>query len=254
MRFFCNIAYAILLSLSAFSFAKDEVSVPVVYSVPSFAPFVTTTQFPCPGAASSILKNMLTSLNIQSELEVLPYARILHALSNNNLDVALIFKNIAIEESVSYLGPVSMSKVIVISDPDKPVNDYEDLAKLDAIAVIKNAQFESRFDQDNSINKLAVRSYEHGLQMFEKGRVDAIIGSDIGLTHAISQHNLHDNYIKRAFHLGDKAWYLHIAKGSKLLNHNESILKWLDQNAHPNLMLEQYLKHNKSCRSANVPQ
>ncbi len=142
-----------------------------------------------------------------------PYARILHSLKSGQLDSALIFKNIAIADKVDYLGPVSKSQVIILTSSKHKITDYQDLAQLRAIAVIRRASFEDRFDKDLHLNKVDVANYKQGLQMLQLGRVDAIVGSLIGLEYASKQLNISFNK-QHTFLLGEKEWWLHLSKKS----------------------------------------
>jgi polar amino acid transport system substrate-binding protein len=185
-------------------------------SVPSFPPFYfhdAENKKQCQGIAINILQRLSHKLTREIDIVPYPYARILHNLTLAKVDMALLFKNESISSSVDYIGPVSKSKVVIITSADKPIAQYSDLSKLASIAVIRNASFEPKFDQDKALNKFSVNSYTQALTMFNLGRVDGIVGSIVGLEYASTQ--VHIKIAKLSvFQLGEKEWWLHFAKKS----------------------------------------
>ncbi|PKG85366.1 hypothetical protein CXF85_07195 [Colwellia sp. 75C3] len=240
--------YCFLTSPVAFS-VKDKLTA----SVPSFAPFYfVTDDEKCQGVAVNVLANITKKIHYPVEILPLPYARIIRSLDIGTLDLALIFKNNILADSVDYMGPVSLSKVIVLTAIDAPIHEYSELKNLTAIAVIRNAQFEHKFDQDESLNKVSVESYSQAVKMFNRGRVDAVIGSLVGLDYELRAQNLNLKMLDSAFHLGNKEWWLHVS--NKTSNHH--ILSQLSvavkSTYRPKLIHQTYLQHVNDCQ-VNLP-
>jgi len=192
--------------------------------MPSFSPFSSFDENKaCKATISELLTMILTKSNINFNLVNYPYARILHSLETGTLDSALIFKNKSISQSVEYLGPVSKSEVIILSSAQTSINSYHDLSKLRAIAVIRNAHFIDKFDNDKTLNKVNVDSYRQAMTMLKFNRVDAIIGSRIGLEYAMQQLSVEQELLNNAFTLGTKEWWLHISKQSPFLKYRNEI-------------------------------
>ncbi|WP_281557176.1 transporter substrate-binding domain-containing protein [Thalassomonas sp. RHCl1] len=184
-------------------------------SVPPFPPFVLKNpSILCQGVTKRLLNLIGHQANINFFYKDYPYARILHSLTVGQLDVALIFKNQSVKEAVQYIGPVASSQVIVLSNKKYQLKQYRDLQKLNAIAVIRKAQFEPRFDRDKRLNKVNVENYVQGLHMFIAGRVDAVVGSREGLEYAMIQLDYDTRLLEGAFHLGNKSWWLHVSEKS----------------------------------------
>lgn len=184
-------------------------------SVPPFPPFVSEKpSILCQGISRRLLDLIGHQANIHFQFKNYPYARILHSLTAGSLDVALIFKNQSVKDAVQYIGPVARSKVVVLSRYPERLKQYRDLQQLNAIAVIRKAQFEQAFDRDTLLNKISVENYLQGLHMFNAGRVDAVVGSKEGLEYAMLQLNYDTGMLDQAFHLGDKTWWLHVSKKS----------------------------------------
>ncbi|WP_236701256.1 substrate-binding periplasmic protein [Thalassomonas viridans] len=184
--------------------------------MPPFPPFaLKNSSILCQGISKRILNLIGHQANIHFQYKDYPYARILHSLTAGSLDVALIFKNESVKDVVQYIGPVARSKVVVLSRHPQQLKQYQDLQKLNAIAVIRKAQFEAKFDRDEGLNKVSVENYLQGVNMFNAGRVDAVVGSKEGLEYAMLQLDHDTGLLEQAFYLGDKTWWLHVSEQSQ---------------------------------------
>jgi polar amino acid transport system substrate-binding protein len=192
-------------------------------SVPPFAPFafintsakIKSVNNACSGVSIQIIKKLLQNTDIKFEQINYPYARILRSLTSGKLDAALIFKNDVVAKSVNYIGPVTTSKVVVLTKPEVTIHNYKQLKSLKKIAVIRNAHYQHHFDQDNSLNKFGVESYNQALKMLKNNRVSAVVGSLEGLDYALRQQKMPLTWLVNAFVLGKKSWWLHISKKSR---------------------------------------
>ncbi len=243
----CKFAFACitLIFVSKVAFAEND---KLRVSVPSFAPFNSFVENSrCAGASVMAVQKITENLNVELEFVAYPYARILHSLKTAQLDLALIFKNSSIKNDADYIGPVSYSKIVVVSQTDNIVNSYDDLYRLSNIAVIRNAQFEKNFDQDKKLNKAHVDSYQQAVSMLKHGRVDAVIGSLIGIEYALHQQSMSNDVLSKAFHLGTKEWGLHLSKKSKYIKLKPLLVKAVKQNYQENFIHQLYQQQIKNC-------
>lgn len=161
------------------SFANDN---NLKFSVPPFAPFNSFSEnSDCTGASVLAVQEVFKNLTLKLKLIDYPYARIFKALKNGELDLALIFKNSTLKNDVAYIGPLSLSDIVIITQKDIKLQRYEDLHELESIAVLRRIQINNRFDKDTALNKLNIGSLEQGIRMLKYNRVSAVIGSRIGL-------------------------------------------------------------------------
>jgi len=217
-------------------------------SMPSFAPFSFFNGFGnCEGTTVKLLKNLTANVPVKVKFVSLPYARLLHSLVNGEVDAALIFKNHSIKNDVDYVGPVSKSKVVVLSSADKPIKKYADLYQLKMIAVIRNASFSPQFDNDIALNKFSVNSYAQAVKMLQSNRVDAVVGSLVGLEYALIQQNISSSYLKQAYLLGEKEWWLHVSKKSKYRNLQPELEKAIKASFKDDLVYQIYKQQLDSC-------
>ena len=181
------------------------------------------------------------------ELVSYPYARILHNLKSATLDLALIFKNSSISNDIDYIGPVSYSKIVVASQNNISVKSYADLKNLKNIAVIRNAEFNSDFDNDKSLHKVSVDSYQQAIRMLKHKRVDAVIGSLVGIDYALQQQNMSKNILQNALYISKKEWGLHISKSSQFQSLLPALKKAVQQTYQEDLIYQLYQQQLKTC-------
>ncbi|MFT7007626.1 MAG: polar amino acid transport system substrate-binding protein [Colwellia sp.] len=205
----------LFLSFPTLALGQEEIT----FSTPSFAPFYFSGNNKlCEGVAITTFTQIVAQTNLLFNYVPYPYARVLHSLKTGQLDIALIFKNSALVEHVDYIGPVSKSKVVVLVNSQNSITSYADLSNLKAIAVIRSAHFENKFDNDNSLPKVPVESYAQAIKMFKLGRVDGVVGSVVGLDYQLRMQNVDVNILTNAYVLGEKEWWLHLSKNSSVNN------------------------------------
>lgn len=237
------------------SFASDK---SYSFSVPPFPPFNGIDEFTqCKGIGALAVEKVTTKLKEDFNVIGFPYARMLNSLKTGQLDVALLFKNNTVIEDVEYIGPISISKVLIITQPNINIKHYNDLYQLDSIAVIRNAQFNKQFDQDSKLNKVNVTSYSQAVRLFKLSRINAIVGSQVGLEYALYQENIEDDLVNdalvndelmdNAYFLGNKESGLHISKKSTLIDILPLIRVAVDEAYQENLFEQLYSQQMTQC-------
>tara|TARA_R110000787_G_scaffold42623_6_gene104798 strand:- start:435 stop:1145 length:711 start_codon:yes stop_codon:yes gene_type:complete len=220
-------------------------------SVPPFPPFNSFTENPhCLGVSVLAIKAVTKNLQVKLELMTYPYTRILHSLKTGELDLALIFKNSTHENHVEYIGPLSLSEVIVLTRSNISIQRYHDLYKLKNIAVIRNAQFHKTFDQDTRLNKVNVDSYDQAIRMLKSNRVDGVVGSRVGIQYALSQQNIALSLMANAYTLGSKEWGLHLAKKSPFITLLPLLTTAVKNTYQEDLIYQLYQQQVEHCLSA----
>ena len=217
-------------------------------SVPDFPPFSGFNENKyCAGASVLAIQAVLESLDVTIEIASYPYARILHSLKTGELDLALILHNSAIENDAIYIGPLSLAKIILITPSGTSIRCYNDLYQLKNIAVIRHAQFNEQFDQDNALHKITLDSYDQAISMLKMNRIDGVIGSKIGLEYALRQQGMDLNLISNAFELDTKELGLHLAKKSSFITLLPLLTSAVENNYQQDLLYQLYQHQIKYC-------
>ncbi len=241
---------ALLIIIGCFPISSHSEQFTLNVGLPSFPPFAY------PPAANSqrgtivalyriLEKELRKELDIRFKIQHYPYARLLVGLQDGTLDLAIIFENKSLQGDVSYVAKVSESKVMVIYEHDHPIQQYEDLYQLFDIAVIRQADYEPRFDLDQKISKYPVESYRQGLQMLKFGRVAAVVGSQSGLQYILDSFEFKGERWRRSYVLGHKEWWLHFSNRSHYRQHIPAIKQAVKKIYKDDLVYELYEQHRK---------
>lgn len=206
------LVFLILTLTNAFSFASNKT---LYASVPAFPPFNGFIENKlCTGINKLAIQAVTKDLTVKLEFSSYPYARILHSLQTGELDLALILKNNQVNNDIIYIGPLSFIEIVLITPSHTNIQRYEDLHQLKKIAVIRNAQFDRKFDHDSQLNKVSVDTYEQAIKLFKAQQVDGVIGSKIGLEYALHRQNMKKEFIANAYPVGRHELGIHLAKKS----------------------------------------
>jgi len=76
--------------------------------------------------------------------------------------------------------------------------------------------------------------------MLRRGRVDAIIGSTLGLRYGMEQLAMDTNNLEHALFIGHKAWWLHLSKNTDLASKITTLQGAADKLFTPDLMMSTY--------------
>lgn len=198
------------------SHAEASGQVELKAGMPSFPPFAyPRLNDSSRGIAVRYLNMLSDKTGIQIRPVFLPYARTIQSLRRGELDFAVIFHNPQVSEAVDYVAKVSESRVLVLPKTGIHLKQYEQLLSLQNIAVIRNASFEHRFDNDTRLKKYFVNDYRQALQMLHRGRVDAVVGSMSGLDYNSRTLGVGFETWGEPLALDNKEWWLHMSKASR---------------------------------------
>ena len=211
-----RVVFLLAFCLSAFACASEMSSeLPVLrVGLPPFPPFAYPKESIDRGVVVDIFKMLEKELKIKVQIIYYPYPRVVESMRRGDLDLAIIFKNKSLKPYVTYIGEISKSKVLIIPRKEFKIRSYDDLYSLGNIAVLRLANFESRFDSDTNINKFTIVNYESGFRMLNVSRVDAIVGSQSGLEEALYNLELQSKVWGEPFVLNKKEWWLHLSNKS----------------------------------------
>lgn len=252
--------FALLLLISE-NLHADE-SRPFLIAIPSFPPFYfapqseNATGSAKKGIAILYVDALAKKLDFPVEVRHIPYARIANSLENGEIDGAIMFKNREVENTAQYIGPVSTSKVMIYPAKDVSIKTYQDLYKMNHIAVVRGANFDNRFDNDDHLMKYFVKDYTQGVSMFKRKRADGIIGALEGLDYNLKQANITASEYGQRVYLSDKEVWLHISNTSSYVNEVPTLSSAVKSLYQPYLFYSLYmseLSNNDSFRIGDIP-
>lgn len=156
-----------------------------------------------------------TGLNI--ERAIIPKPRVLLYLKDGKTDAAILFKSKSLTESVIFVDKVRSIPIVVVTK-DHTIEKYEDLHKLNDVAMFRAGSVSPRFDSDSKINKVSVKDYPSMVAMLSKGRIDAIIGNGIVIQALIEKSCLQNSLKISPLIIGEKEQWLVFSKKSHHLD------------------------------------
>ncbi len=129
----------------------------------------------------------LTGLNIETTLT--PFARVDRELESGAHDCTILVPR---DESIVIHGElVANHDVGILSHKDSPIERYDDLDG-QTISLLRGSAISSKFDQDDSIDKVYDTDYLIALRKLDRQRVAGVAGAIPPLTFLAEQNGLSD--------------------------------------------------------------
>ncbi|MHA6492242.1 substrate-binding periplasmic protein [Pseudomonas borbori] len=138
---------------------------------------------------------------------LLPYARTVVELKHGRADFVLRFDNDALGSAAIKLAPIFPLQVIVLCAAGRQLRTLEDLHGL-TIGVMRGGHFDDAFAADTAIGKYPISNYEQGLSMVASGRLDGLIGSDLGIYTVAENMGLSQAQFSHPLVLGEQYFWL----------------------------------------------
>ena len=143
--------------------------------------------------------------------QLVPYARSAHAVVHGDADFVLRYSSAElIASATQVVGVLSLPTIVLGKAPAK----FESLADLRGKTVgnPRGGRFDPAFEADTAILKHQVSDYSQMLKMLMNGRLDAGIGSAIGLYYNAQRLGLHSDQLGKPLVLSTQTFELHYSK------------------------------------------
>jgi len=142
---------------------------------------------------------------------IVPYARTILELRDGKADFVLRYSNEQLQEvAIPVVSVVSMQTIILFK-VGHPFENLEDLqGKI--VGMVRGGKFDNNFDKNTAIHKFEVNDYTQMLKMLMKGRLDAVIGSNVGLYYTANTLGITPNALSSPIQLSSKDFILHFSK------------------------------------------
>ena len=142
---------------------------------------------------------------------IVPYARTVHELERGDCDFVLRYTSETLEQVAVQVAPIVSLPTIVLSAAGNP---FRSLAELrgKTVGVMRGGRFDDAFDADPAIKKFDTNNYEQTMRMVMAKRLDAGIGSNVGLYFNAARAGIRPEQLAPPLVLSDKTFYLHFSK------------------------------------------
>jgi ABC-type amino acid transport substrate-binding protein len=135
------------------------------------------------GSNHDIAELIAAKVGLTFDYRLEPLARLISDLKISKLDLMIMIPNDETKQQFG-LAEIMPSNTVVVTKAGSSIAQYADL-KGKTVAVLRGANYDQRFASDDEIKKYEVDSYAIGLRMTKGGRVDGMIGPDLGLYYQI---------------------------------------------------------------------
>lgn len=145
------------------------------------------------------------------ENRIVPYARTVLSLREGTADMVLRFNNEELGTVALQVTPVVGMQTVILTRADTPISSLADLHHK-VLAVVRSFPVDKSISDDNEIRTYVTDSNEHSVRMLFAGRVDAILGSDVGMYGAAKTLGYTANRFARPLKLDVREFWLHYSR------------------------------------------
>jgi polar amino acid transport system substrate-binding protein len=148
--------------------------------------------------------------------EIIPYARTIFDLNIGKADFVLRFSNDELPAIAVPLVSVITMPTIILFRADSQFKSLNDLTNK-IVGVVRGGKFAEDFDNNTAIHKVQVNDYAQMLRLLMRGRIDACIGSNVGLYYNAKQLGIKPEMLSLPMQLSFKEFVLHFSKKMRIL-------------------------------------
>lgn len=142
---------------------------------------------------------------------VLPYPRTALAVVAGEADFVIRYRSAELEAGAVQVGGVLSLPTIVIGKPSLHLKGLADLhGKI--VATPRGGRFDEAFEGDAAITKYPVADYPTALRMLASGRVDAVMGSSVGVLYNAHLAGVKRSQLGQPLILSTQTFVLHFSR------------------------------------------
>ena len=143
--------------------------------------------------------------------KIRPYSRTIIDLKNGDADIVIRYPNAALQENAISVATIIGFNSIVIGNVGSDFKSIKDLHGK-TIGSIRGGVFDSKVSEDKAIIKYEVKDYEQIFKMLLAKKLDAVIGSTIGLYLNAKKMNISKAQLGKPLILEKKYFTLFLSK------------------------------------------
>ena len=140
------------------------------------------------------------------------------------------------------MSKVSESEVSIWSNKTKMIKSLDSFPNM-LIGTINGASFGELYDLHKNVKKIKTNNYSQGLQMLKLGRLDGVIGSDVGVLYWSSKSKFDLDGFAKPLRLKSKEWWMHFSKRSKKTHLMKKLKKAINNIYKKDLIMNIYNKN-----------
>jgi ABC-type amino acid transport substrate-binding protein len=143
--------------------------------------------------------------------EILPYPRTVHAVGSGEADFVIRYGNAELENVAIQVARVLSLPTIVVGHPSAKFESLNDLHGK-TVGIPRGGRFDDAFEADTAILKYPVADYAQTVKMLTAQRIDAGIGSSVGLYYNAHLLGIKKEQLGKPLVLSTQHFALHFSK------------------------------------------
>lgn len=147
-------------------------------------------------------------------ITVTPLPRVLAGLEDGSYDATVVLELPKANELAEKVAKLISFDNIVMGTKGGPLSNYDSL-KGKSIANLRNFVYDPKFNSDPDIKKVESNSYEMNVNLLKAGRVDGMVGPDLGLLWQIKQMGMKADDFSAPVVLNTKTVHFYLSNKSK---------------------------------------
>lgn len=143
--------------------------------------------------------------------QITPYARSAHMVARGDADFVLRYRSTELAEGAIPVAGVLSLPTIVVGKPALKCRSLADL-RGKVVGTPRGGRFDDAFDAESEIQKYQVSDYSQMLKMLMNDRIDAALGSSIGLFYNAYLLGIKKEQFGKPLVLSTQTFELHFSK------------------------------------------
>jgi len=149
--------------------------------------------------------------------KLIPYSRALKGLEYGEYDGGIVAKTTYLNQKVEYVTKLITSKTVIIPKKGITLNNYNDLVDI-TIGRFRGVDLNGILGTKLQFSLVDLYSYQQGLRMLQKGRIDAIAGNNLGLSIIDQLGMLEDVNLPGSLVIGNREVWFVVSRKSQHLD------------------------------------
>lgn len=167
------------------------------------------------GASVDFVRELARELDYPVELDIAPYHRLVKDFEAGRVDYTFFLESQRPSYGEAVVKLMEIDAIAVAPTEKIRLRSFQDLNGL-RVGKIRGADFADKLRQATSFHCVEVHSYAQALELLDKGRLDAIIGTPAALHYALQDLKLPANYLGQPLTISYQSAWVYASANSPL--------------------------------------
>lgn len=143
--------------------------------------------------------------------DLVPYARTAADIEYGTADFVLRFSNDQLLRGALQLATITSMPIIAVGPAGTRYKSLDDLHGK-TVGIVRAGRYDDKFDNDSAIKKYDAKDYVQIVRMLVKNRLDAGVGSSVGLYYSAHVAGIRPQELGEPLVLGSRDFILHFSR------------------------------------------